>query len=407
MDIGNGHIFDGMFGIERETLRAAADGTLAKTPHPFADNKYLDRDFGENQLELITPPCGSIRSLMLTLDSLDRTARETLSLSGEYLWMNSNPPHIESDSDIRAAEFSGSLAFKNRYRKRLEKRYGKRLMLYSGIHFNFSFSERYLHDLHDGLGKYTDFKNELYLRLAKQVSRCSWLLVLLTAASPVYDLSLDGDGLSGTGFDGCASRRSGEKGYWNSFVPVLDYSSLDAYISSVNRYVHDGRLLAASELYLPVRLKAGGSKELESLKTEGINHIELRMFDLNPLSRLGVFAQDLEFAHYFLIYLTQLPDFDYTPDMQAAAVKNHKAAARYEMGDIRINGCAGYDAALGLLSDMKEYFKDYANVIKNIEHQEKKITEDDRYCRRVYRLLGEDFQGEMLRIAKKESDRNV
>lgn len=42
------------FGIEREGLRVSGDGRLAQTPHPFDSDKNIDRDFCENQTELIS-----------------------------------------------------------------------------------------------------------------------------------------------------------------------------------------------------------------------------------------------------------------------------------------------------------------------------------------------------------------
>ncbi|MGM9937968.1 MAG: glutathione synthase [Candidatus Ornithomonoglobus sp.] len=401
MNLKNEYIFDGQFGLERETLRVTSDGKLAQTPHPFADNKYLDRDFCENQLELITPVCGSIDRLMLVLDHLDNEARAALSDMGEYMWMNSNPPHINTERDIPIAEYEGDKAFKHDYRLGLEHRYGKRLMLYSGIHFNFSFSEELIKSLYDGKDSYKDFKNALYFRLSKQVFRYSWLLVLLTAASPVYDLSLDGDKLSGSGFDGYSSRRSGDKGYWNQFTPILDYTDLYAYIESIDNYITKGVLFSAGELYLPVRLKPAGNNSVESLIESGVNHIELRMFDLNPLTRLGVFREDLEFAHYYLIYLLQLPDFEFTPELQKAAVRNHQAAAKYDLSGITINNYPAKDAALGLLDDMSEYFKDFPEVLESINLQKKKITQNKRYCVSVYNKLIGDFENSMLELAKK------
>ncbi|MBQ9600041.1 MAG: glutathione synthase, partial [Clostridia bacterium] len=56
-------LYTGHYGLERETLRVGEDGKLAQTAHPF-DDKRLDRDFCENQLEIITPVCGSIDELM-------------------------------------------------------------------------------------------------------------------------------------------------------------------------------------------------------------------------------------------------------------------------------------------------------------------------------------------------------
>lgn len=400
MSLNNKYIFDGHFGLERETLRVTNDGACSIAPHPFSENISMSRDFCENQLEIVTCANTDIDAMMKELKLLDSYARSVLKDLGETLWLNSNPPHINSEADIIIAQFDGEEKFKREYRLKLEKRYGKRLMLYSGIHFNFSFSEKYIQSLYRGNENYRDFKNALYFRLSKQVFRYSWLLVLLTAASPVYDLSLDGDGLFGSGFDGYASRRGGDKGYWNKFLPILDYTDLKTYISSIKRYTDSGDLFEAGELYLPVRLKPERGSNPEALIENGVNHIELRMFDLNPLAPLGIFQEDLEFTHYFLIYLLQLPDFEFTPRLQEAAVKNHQSAARYELSEISINGYGSSDAAIGLLDDMSEYFKDFPNALGSIEAQKKKVTLNERYCVSIYDRLISDFQAEMLNISK-------
>src|SRR4026209_859864 len=48
-------------GIEKESLRVRADGTLAMTPHPAAlgsalTHPHITTDFSESQLKLITSP---------------------------------------------------------------------------------------------------------------------------------------------------------------------------------------------------------------------------------------------------------------------------------------------------------------------------------------------------------------
>lgn len=399
MDLRNEYIFDGLFGLERETLRVTDTGAPAQTPHPFSES-YLTRDFCENQLEIITPACESISLLMKSLKQLDSYARTKLANQNEYLWLNSNPPRISSEDDIPIARFTGEQAFKYEYREKLQRRYGKRLMLYSGIHFNFSFSDELMSSLYDGKSDYGDFKNTLYFRLSKQVFRYSWLIVLLTSASPLFDLSLHSDGMQGTGFDSDASGRNGKNGYWNKFIPILDYTNLNTYINSINSYVSDGTLFSPSELYLPMRLKPSDSSSHDMLIRNGVDHIELRMFDVNPLAPLGVFEEDLHFAHYFLLYLTQLPDFEFTPELQKAAVENHKAAAGYDLGSIVINGYPARNAAMGLLEDMSEYFKGFPRIIKSIDREKNKISQDKRYCKEIYSMLNEDFHSKMLKIIK-------
>ncbi|MGN0593537.1 MAG: glutathione synthase [Hominimerdicola sp.] len=401
----NKYIFEGGFGLERETLRVTADGRLSQTPHPFTDSLF-ERDFCENQLEIITPVCDSIDQAMEELGRLSSEAEELLEQKGEYLWLYSNPPYFESEDEIPVARFSGEKSYKSEYRINLERRYGKRLMLYSGIHFNFSFSQRFLNSVYSG-GNFRDFKDDLYLKLFKYASRYSWLLVLLNAASPVYDKSLENDGLSGTGFDGYSSRRNGKKGYWNRFIPKLDYSSIDKYVASVRRYINTGALLSEGELYLPVRLKPCGENSLESLEKNGADHIELRMFDINPLSLLGIFAEDLEFAHYFLVYLLSLPDFEFSLALQMQAIANHKAAAEFDISQIKINGYPAVQAALGLLEDMRIYFAEYPHITEIIDFQKEKLFGSNRYSDEVYRIFHNDFQNSALKKFTSKGERNV
>lgn len=405
MNLSNKYIFDGCFGLERETLRVTENGALAPTPHPFDECPYIDRDFCENQTELITPVCESIDEMFHELERLDYSARKTLEKQGEYFWLCSNPPRIETEDDIPIARFCGAKSFKRKYRENLERRYGKRLMLYCGIHFNFSFSDKFIRSIHTDGSDYKDFKNALYFRLSKQVVRYSWLCVLLTAASPVYDLSLDGDGLYGSGFDGYASRRSGDKGYWNKFVPILDYTDIDAYIASIERYIESGDLFSAGELYLPVRLKPHGENSLRSFSKHGTDHIELRMFDVNPLSEFGFLPSDAEFAHYFLIYLLSLPDFEFTPELQRTAVKNHREAAKYDLSEIKINGYGATDAGLGMLTDMEIFFKDFPAALQNIAFQKRKLLGNNRFCVKVYQRYSGNFQEQMLYDTLKLSER--
>ena len=60
------------FGIERECLRINSDGTLAQTPHPFESHKNIDRDFCENQIEIIGNVFTSPRQLNDQLFALQK-----------------------------------------------------------------------------------------------------------------------------------------------------------------------------------------------------------------------------------------------------------------------------------------------------------------------------------------------
>lgn len=67
-------------------------------------------------------------------------------------------------------------------------------------------------------------------------------------------------------------------------------------------YIRTGELREIRELYYPVRLKPKGENSLANLK-QGVDHIELRMLDLNPFSPVGISKEDLDFLQLFLFYL--------------------------------------------------------------------------------------------------------
>ena len=157
------------------------------------------------------------------------------------------------------------LRAKTVYRDYLSDKYGRYKMTFSGIHVNFSFDEKLLKKDFElsGSDSYKEHKNRVYLELAEGLVEFGWILTLLTAASPVTDSSFLKKGEVGnTCFSGKASLRCSESGYWNNFVPVLDYENIYAYVSSIKKYIKGGWLNSPSELYYPIRLKSEGENNL-------------------------------------------------------------------------------------------------------------------------------------------------
>lgn len=370
------YYYSGKFGIERETLRVDSQGRLARTAHPFGDDEHITRDFCENQIELVTPVAGSIREALGYLAELDERARKKLAENRESIWLYSNPPHFDSEDEIPIADFTGDLSSKRAYREVLKKKYGKKLMLFSGIHFNFSFPDELLHELNTDNEDFRAFKDELYLRLYKQLMLHSYLLVLLTAASPYYDASLDKDGKSGIIMSEYSSLRNSKRGYWNKFLPILDHRDLRTFTGSIKKHIVTGSLYSASELYLPIRLKPKGVTSLENLAANGVDHIELRMFDLDPSAPLGIDGRDLEFAHLLILYLLSMPDIDFTPDLQEKAVSEHKNAARLDP-DAEL-----LERAESVIEEMEKHFGDNEKAIEIISFEKEKIS-GRKVCNRV------------------------
>lgn len=378
------------FGIERESLRVNNNGTLAGTPHPFPGDRQIDRDFCENQIEIITDVFTDADTLISQLNDIHDRIDEKLLQMNELLWCFSNPPVIGREEDIPVAVFGEELQCKNEYRAYLAEKYGKKKMLFSGIHFNFSFSPQFI-DAAFAISGENDrraFSDKLYLSLSEKLVRYSWLAVFLTAASPVMHSSF---GIESNRF---SSVRCSKYGYWNDFVPVLDYSSLDAYVSSIEKLVSAGRLRSVTELYYPVRVKPRGDNSLEALRQKGINHIELRVTDVNPLSRTGIFKEDIEFFHLLMLYLLSLPEQVSDKASQLEAIENVKQAAVF--GNEHI-----HQKARTVLSDIAEFAEKYfPEFMRTVKYQQSKLLPGRSYAELVSKYFSGDYIGRGLSLAR-------
>ena len=409
-------ILEGNFGLEKESLRVDADGFLSHSLHPFPNDDHIVRDFCENQTEINTPvshsPAEAVASLAHYYRKIQRQLKQLT--PREYLWPFSNPHYIRNESDVPIAIFEGGRASKTEYREYLSDRYGRYKMTFSGIHFNFSFAEELLQRdfALSGETDYTEYKNQLYLVLAERAVAYGWLLVAVTAASPLLDSSFVEKGrFDHDYFSGMASVRCGEMGYWNYFAPILDYTDIRAYADSIQRYVEEGLLRSPTELYYPVRLKPRGENALSVLREKGVDHIELRMFDLNPLVPCGVEEKDVVFAQLLLVWLASTPRQPFSIKDQVQAVQNFKNAAHYDLKTVKIvppNGevCAAADAALKVLDMMREFYRDFPEEVQAVLdfQTEKFIDAENRYAWIIRKEFGDSYVKKGLELARKRQD---
>lgn len=405
-------ILDGNFGLEKESLRILEDGTLSHSCHPFPDDEHIVKDFCENQTEINTSVHTSARAAIEELEYHNKRICKKLKnlKEREYLWLFSNPPYIKNEKDIPVAVFEGLSVSKTKYREYLSAKYGRYRMTFSGIHVNYSFSEELL-KLDFELQRerdYKNYKNGFYLELAQKTAVYGWLLVAVTAASPILDSSFVEKGVYDQDvFTGMASVRCGEMGYWNEFAPIFNYNDIVSYADSIQKYVDMGLLKAASELYYPIRLKPAGENNLDSLRKNGVNHIELRMFDLNPLIEAGLEEKDVIFAQLLMVWLASSPSQEFSEKDQVKAVQNFKNAAHYDLKTVKILTPAGdtysvADAALNVIDKMKEFYhKLHLDVDDVLQFEYQKFTEaDNRYAWKIRKMFGEGYVKKGLQLAK-------
>ena len=410
-------LLEGRFGIEKESLRILRDGSFSHMPHPFPDDPCIVRDFCENQVEVNTGVSESAEDAVSELISHERRVTDVLSAlpEPEYLWPFSNPPYIRDEEDIPVAFFEGKMSEKTVYRHYLSRIYGRYKMTFCGIHVNFSFPEKLLARACGSSGsslsssKRRELSDSVYLNLAANLVRRGWIVNVLLSASPLLDSSFLERGKDGGAvFSGMASVRCSELGYWNKFVPVLNYTSAEAYAGSIRKYVDSGLISSQTELYYPVRLKPHGQNDLDNLISGGISHVELRNVDLNPYAEGGIDIRDLKFLHLLFVYCASLDCGTLDDEEQQRAVINFKNAAHYDIDGVSVAGPVKVssirEAAIGLLSQMREFFDSLELPVDDIlDYQLLKLKNDAyRYAARVMNDFSDEFVEKGLVFLRKD-----
>ncbi len=300
------YVMAARFGLEKESQRTTFDGQLATTDHPEvlgnrSYHPYIQTDFSESQMELITPVANSIHEMLRYLAAIHDVALRSMN-KHEMLWPLSMPPKLPlKDEDIKIAkldQFEGIL-----YRRYLAREYGKRKQMVSGIHFNFEYDIELVQLLFSEQSEYEtieEFKNILYMKVSRNYLRYRWLITYLFGASPVSEAGYFTEGEERPKGP-VRSLRNSSFGYKNNEDVKVSYESLQQYINDIHRMVENGILSEEKEFYSAVRLRGG--KQMADLPKTGIRYIELRNLDLNPFAPLGVDEETLEFIHLFMLYL--------------------------------------------------------------------------------------------------------
>lgn len=291
-------ILQANFGIERESLRVDRQGKLAHTPHPSclgarSFHPYIQTDFCEFQMELITPVAKSTTEARRFLGAITDVAGRSIS-KDELLWPLSMPPRINAQ-EIQVAQLENE--FERYYRNYLAEKYGTKLQAISGIHYNMELGK----DLVEALFQESDqidiiaFKNALYLKLAQNYLRYRWVITYLFGAAPVAEQGFFDQEVP----ELVRSFRNSDHGYVNKKEIQVSFASLEDYVSAIENYIEQGDLIAEKEFYSAVRFR--GQKVNRSFLDKGITYLEFRNFDLNPFERIGISQTTMDTVHLLLL----------------------------------------------------------------------------------------------------------
>ncbi|MCC5886875.1 MAG: glutamate--cysteine ligase [Gammaproteobacteria bacterium] len=351
-------------GIEKESLRVASDGLLARSEHPrdlgsALTHPHITTDFSEAQLELITDVFDNAEDCLEQLDSIHRFVYSVL--DDEILWGASMPCVLRSDDAIPIASFGSSNVgmAKTVYRRGLGHRYGRLMQTISGIHYNFSLPASFWPWYAAQTGHSGDpqtLATEGYFGLIRNFRRHSWLLLYLFGASPAVCKSfLSGRDHDLESFDEgslylphATSLRMGGLGYQSDAQARLQvsYNSLEDYALTLREALtrpypeyqaigleQDGEfkqlstslLQIENEFYGTIRPKRSihpGERPLHALGERGVEYVEVRCMDLNPFLPLGIDAETIRFLDAFLLHCLLSDSAEDSPEENEALRRN-------------------------------------------------------------------------------------
>jgi glutamate--cysteine ligase len=332
----------GRKGVEKESLRVTPDGAIAQTPHPRAlgsalASEHITTDFSEALIELVTPPFTQSWELLQYLLDLHQFVYRHL--GDELLWATSMPGNIPGDESIPIAQYGSSniARMKTAYRRGLGVRYGRMMQAISGVHFNYSFPERFWEAYGAVRGSH-DFGHAFisagYFDLLRNYRRFGWIVLYLFGVSPVVSESFvkgreaNLERLApGTLFDPYAtSLRMSDIGYRNRNQAGLAVSvnSLEEYVRDLTRAIttphppyealgvkvngeyqqlNANILQIENEYYSyirPKRVARSGERPTKALLRAGVEYVEVRALDVSAFDPVGVNQHKLRFLEAFL-----------------------------------------------------------------------------------------------------------
>lgn len=303
-----------MWGLERESLRTVGQ-KLALTPHPKSlgsrrTHPYIQTDYSDSQPEVITPPLSPISLAYSWMIAVTSVLSQSLA-EDEYLWPLSMPCLLPKDESLIPISTYTSQEVKQ-YRQETGKKYGRKRQVITGIHVNFSLPDDLLWKLYQAQSQIADekeFKNHIYLKIARNFLTYQWLLVYLFGASPIaYESFFDAEFYEDLALvtHPVRSLRNSVYGFQNKEEVNVRYDSVEGYAKDIQRAVKQGLLEEEREFYANIRLRHPSGR-LTDLVQEGIQYLEFRIFDIDPFSPYGLDEKQIIFIYAFILTMLLMP----------------------------------------------------------------------------------------------------
>lgn len=373
-------------GIEREGLRCDKNGKLSKKGHPEIfgnpqENDFFTIDFGETQIELRTPPCNNVKECYTKLCQITNIALDVLHDRNEFIWPYSMPCILPKKEEYPFGKYKDEEVA--RYKEYLSKKYSYKKRAISGVHINFSIENKYYEFLKSKFKDLPENLDDAYMKIMEQYMKKVWMIIYLLGASPI---SMD------TNYE--ISVRNSKEGFKNKANFDINYESKEEYIKSVRKYIDNKELYSLSELYAPIRAKAiGGSDNIEKL-SEKINHIEVRVCDINPFDKCGVSKEQLDFVVGFLfscLLNNTETEYNYEEIAQNGVTNKQIQEIKDELEKIsKLNNILDLNCGKGI-----EVMYDICDTKQTLSSRVKKLVDEKGYLNSFIDLANKyDFEGQ-------------
>jgi len=452
-------------GLEKEGLRVDPTGRIAATPHPAAlgsklTHPHITTDYSEALLEYITPVYCRPEDAMAFLGDLHRFTYRVL--GDELIWPASMPSRLDGNDSVPIADYGPSNVgtMKRVYRKGLDVRYGRIMQAIAGVHYNVSLPDDLWALLRELEGAeatpMNDYRSSRYFGLIRNFRRHSWLLLYLFGASPALDRSflpggevpekLERHGEETLVSEHATSLRMSDLGYQNKVQAQLKicFNSLSNYVNTLRHAIstpwpayealgvrRDGewRQLNANILQIeneyysdirPKRVARHDETPSQALEARGVEYIEVRCLDLNPLLTLGVDETQIRFVDAFVMWclLTESP---WIPDEECDRLDDNRRRVVERGRDPALRLCQG-DTPRSVADWGGEILDEMTRVAELLDLLEEGTPHRDAVAAMAPRLAdpsltpsgqllarlretGEEFSDAMLAIAREQADR--
>lgn len=315
----NAKMFACSFGLEAKKHRVLTNGRASRYPYPVnlrsrQYNLYLNSGFTDDMIDFETAPIVGSKRAVRQLKMLEQIMISQLR-EDERLWPLSMAPAPVYQKDLDFLKTDHSKPWDQSTHDYLENKYGISQEILGDVHINFSLDNDLIDELYqrfysDEYPSKVDFQNHLYFKMAQSFCLYQWLFTYLYGASPVTE-DMPQSSLENLEIP-VRSIRCSNYGDDNLASEQVSYASLEEHITQLQKYLDDGTFYSLKEFFGPVRLRRHNhdNNDLRGMMKDGINYLEFRSFDLDPLSRTGISDDTINFLELLLLdsLVSPLPD---------------------------------------------------------------------------------------------------